>query len=287
LMVASFLVTGHAATAPPVWLMSVMVALHISCAGFWLAALMPLVQSTRLADIKEAATVMSEFSAKAVISVGILFLSGAVITWFQLLDVTAFYTTDYGIRLGLKIALFLALLWIARYNKVVLTPALEAGDETSTAKMRSSIQKEVVLMILILVAAVSLTLVTPPRALIGQAAATSSTMNMANQGFMETIEVSGYNMKLELTPAKTGENMAMMTFTDAEGKPVDLIKIESEWALPAAGLSGLKKVPEKMAPGMYHLMFNDLIIPGEWEVRVGAFVTDFDKYNFRTTVSIR
>jgi hypothetical protein len=40
-------------------------------------------------------------------------------------------------------------------------------------------------------------------------------------------------------------------------------------------------------PGMYHFMFDQLIIPGEWDARIDAFVDDFDKQIFRTTVPIK
>ena len=210
---------------------------------------------------------MTQFSNRAVLTVGILFLSGAVITWFQLLSPTAMFTTDYGFRLAIKIALFLSLLGIAYYNKSKLTPALEAADESATSKMRRSIRTELLLMVGILTAAVSLTLVTPPRALSDQANAmgTASGMGMdmnMGGGHTATVEMRGYTMKLEVTPAKTGENMAMMSFTDSDGNAVDLIKIETEWSLPAAGLEGISKEPEKMAPGMYHLMFNEFDHPG-------------------------
>ena len=291
LVVGSFLVTGHAATAPPVWIMAPMVAAHILCGGFWLAALLPLSKSTKLPDIAEAGAVMTQFSGRAVMTVGLLFVSGVVITWFQVESIMAMIETDYGFRLSLKIGLFLALLGIAYYNKSVLTPALEKAEADGGAKMRRSIRLELLLMAAILIAAVSLTLVTPPRALSDQAGNMGSNMSggmsMGGEGFSTVVEQQGYSMKIEVTPAKTGENMAMLTFTDADGKPVDMLRIETDWSLPAAGLEGIGKVPEKMAPGMYHLMFNDLIIPGDWEVRVGVFVTDFDKYNFRTSVPIK
>ena len=42
-----------------------------------------------------------------------------------------------------------------------------------------------------------------------------------------------------------------------------------------------------MGPQMFHLMTSDLILPGEWTVRVGAYVDDFDKVNITTTVKIQ
>ncbi len=38
---------------------------------------------------------------------------------------------------------------------------------------------------------------------------------------------------------------------------------------------------------MYHLMTSDLILPGEWSVRIGAYIDDFDKVNITATVSIQ
>lgn len=167
LAVGSFLLTGHAATAAPVWLMSTMVAAHLACAAFWIGALYPLARATAL-PAADASALMTQFSRLAVWSVALLALSGAIISWVQLGHLSAFVTTSYGGRLAVKLGLFTVLLALAAYNKLVLTPRLAAG--TGAAHMRRIIGLEYVLYILILGAAASLSVTEPPRTLAHSAA---------------------------------------------------------------------------------------------------------------------
>lgn len=284
--VASFLVTGHAATAPPVWLMATMVAVHLFCAAYWLAALYPLAKIAQVAEIKEAGRVMVQFSERAVWTVGALFVSGAVITWTQVESPSNMITTDYGLRLAFKIIVFLALLVLAAMNKMLLTPALEKADSAAPEKLRKSIKLEYGAMVLIIGAAVSLTLVTPPRATMDMEGGMNG-MAMGG-GFQTTITKGQYTAALSVDPAgTTASNMVMVEFKDSKGNPAEMVDVTILWSLPSAGLEGIQGRGEMVMPGMYHFMFDQLIIPGEWNAQIDAFVDDFDKQIFRATVPIK
>jgi copper transport protein len=286
--VSSFLVTGHAATAPPVWLLAPMVAVHLFCAAFWIAALYPLAKTAQVAEIKEAGAVMTQFSERAVWTVGALFLSGAVITWNQVESPANMLTTDYGWRLTAKLAVFIALLGLAAMNKIVLTPALEKADTAAPEKLRRSIKFEYAAMVLIIGAAVSLTLVTPPRATMDMAGGGGGGMAGMGGGFTTVVTKGKYTANLSVDPAgTTASNMVMVEFKDDAGNPVDMVDVNILWSLPSAGLEGIQGKGEKVMPGMYHFMFDQLIIPGEWNAQIDAFVDDFDKQIFRATVPIK
>ena len=284
--VASFLVTGHAATAAPVWLMAPMVAVHLFCAAFWIAALYPLAKTAQVADVKDAGAVMTQFSERAVWTVGALFLSGAVITWTQVEGPQNMLSTDYGLRLTAKLVVFFALLGLAAMNKMVLTPALEKADGAAPEKLRRSIKFEYAAMVLIIGAAVSLTLVTPPRATMDMEGGMGG-MAMGG-GFTTTVTKGKYTADVSVDPAgTTASNMVMVTFKDDAGNPVEMVDVTIAWSLPTAGLEGIEGRGEMVTPGMYHFMFDQLIIPGQWDARIDAFVDDFDKQIFRTTVPIK
>lgn len=285
--VGSFLVTGHAATAPPVWLMAPVVAVHLFCAAFWLAALYPLAKTTQVATVQESGAVMTQFSERAVWSVGALFVSGAIITWNQVEGPANMLSTDYGWRLTAKLVVFFALLGLAAMNKMVLTPALEKADPAAAPKLRRSINFEYVAMTLIIGAAVSLTLVTPPRATMEMGAG-GDMGGMGMGGFQTSVVKGKYTADLSIDPGRTtGSNMVMIEFKDDAGNPVEMVDVNIVWSLPTAGLEGIEGRGEMVTPGMYHFMFDQLIIPGEWEARIDAFVDDFDKQIFRTTVPIK
>ncbi len=263
--------------------MAVMVGVHLVCAAFWFAALRPLGLATRSASTQEAGTLMVQFSNRAVWTVAALFVSGAVISFVQVETLANVFSTDYGVRLALKIILFLVVLGIAAMNKIKLTPKLEAGDAAGAASLRRSISIEYGVMVLILAAAVSLTLPSPPRAMM----ATADAAGAGGDTVVVTGTSRGYTVRLEISPAKPGDNMVMFSFTDADGNAVEMQRVDTSWSLPAAGLEGIDRQAEKMGPEMFHLMTSDLILPGEWQVRVGAYIDDFDKVNVTTTVNIQ
>ena len=287
LLVGSFLVTGHAATAVPVWLAATSVGLHLVGGAFWFAAFAPLVATAKVSAAPEAARVMDQFSSRAVWLVGLVLVSGLVVSWIQVRSPANLLSTDYGQRLLVKLGLVVVVLAMAFWNKSRLTPALARGGAAAGANMARSIRIESGVMLLVIAAAASLTLPTPPRALGEQAAATAAGAMPASDGFRETWTSAGYSVEVEVTPARTGENMVMLRFKDAAGAPVAMQRASIDVSLPAAQVEGITKVGEAMPPDMYHFMIPELIIPGDWRFTVSAFVSDFDKLDFEGTVPVK
>jgi copper transport protein len=283
--IGSFLVTGHAATAAPVWLMATVVAIHLFGAAFWFGALYPLLKTAGTTDATQAGAVMTKFSVWAMYSVGMIALSGVVISFVQVESPAKLLGNAYGAGLIRKLLLVAIILGLAAYNKLVLTPALEKGDPTASRRIRRTIRIEIVIYVLILGAAMSLTLTTPPRAIMAQGA---GGMAMMNDGYKATAQSGGYSVELDITPAKAGENMIMATVKDKDGQVVTtLADFEITGNLPAAGISDVLVKGQNTGNGMWHFMFQEMIIPGDWTLKVDAFVNDFDKVTFETTVPIK
>ena len=161
----AFLVTGHAATAAPPWLTAPAVGIHIAAVAFWLGALVPLSVVARMQTPVAAAAVMQRFSRMAVVAVAALIASGMAITLVQMPGYAGFMSTDYGVRLLLKLAAFAGLLTLATVNKFVLTPRLEEGDAETAQALRRAIVIELCLFAVIIGAAAALSLAEPPRSL--------------------------------------------------------------------------------------------------------------------------
>lgn len=79
--------------------------------------------------------------------------------------------------------------------------------------------------------------------------------------------------------------MLMMTFRDDNGQAIEMQRVRVFLSLPAASLDGIEKEAEPMG-GMFHLMVNETIIPGEWEIRIDAYIDDFEKRILRLSVPI-
>lgn len=289
LAVGSFLVTGHAATAPPAWLMAPIVGLHLAATAFWLAALRPLQCAARTLPAIEAGELMERFSRYAVPAVAIVLASGVGISWRQLGDPRRLLDNPYGLVLLAKIALFACIVAIAAYNKRTLTPGLALGVEGSGARIRRTIGVELLIYLGVLLAAAGLTLTTPPRAIVVAAApgATSSMANADGTWRKSVKDSAGYSVDLELSPAKAGQNMLMATLKDRDGKPItNAAALDIIVSLPAAGISDVRLKGQDVGNGMWHVMIEEMLIPGEWKLDVEAFVTDYDKSTFETTVPI-
>lgn len=162
---AAFLVTGHAATVAPRWLMAPAVGLHIAAVAFWLGALAPLFTVVRTQTPAEAGAVMQRFSRIAVIAVTALIASGIAITLVQIPGGVGLTDTAYGARLLLKLAAFAGLLTLATVNKFVLTPRLEEGDAEAATALRRAIVMELCVFAVVIAGAAALALAEPPRSL--------------------------------------------------------------------------------------------------------------------------
>ena len=105
--------------------------LHLVAAAAWLGALLPLATLLNAARTKNeefwitvARTATLRFSILGVVSVGTLVATGIVNSWFLVDSIDALVSTDYGRLLSLKIVLFFAMLSIAAFNRLRLTPRL-------------------------------------------------------------------------------------------------------------------------------------------------------------------
>ncbi len=309
---SSLLVTGHAATANPRWFMTPIVGLHLLCVAFWFGSLIPLIQSIRSSGPVEGAKVLNDFSFWAIISVALILLSGIGISIIQVESIPALFATDYGNRLLIKIGFFVALLGLAGANKLWLTPALADGAPAAVVRLRRTISFELLIILGVFGMATSLSLTTPPRALADQAmtAMTTQTGGGANQGRMASaidqlldesvartgegifqgfetiIEKNGYEVTVRLSPGRPGPNSLEIEMRDENGEPFEAMEMTTYWALPSAGLEALEVEMASSGLATFLTEVGELIIPGTWELRVDALISDFDKIIFRTEVPL-
>ena len=292
LAIGSFLVTGHAATAPPAWLMAPVVGVHLLATAFWIGAFRPLLLSTGQLSAADSGALMQRFSNFAVPAVIVVLISGTAISLKQLGSPAKLFDNDYGTVLLTKIIFVLVIIGIAAYNKINLTPRLIANDVAGVSKIRRTITLELMLYVIVLAAASALTVTTPPRALVatGEAGAAEAKMAMMTGGLVKrTLENdAGYSAEIELSPAKVGENMLMVTVKDPAGVIVqDATALEVTVALESAGISEVRLKAEAVGNGMWHVMIGETLIPGDWALTIDGYLTDYDKTSFSTTVTLK
>jgi len=124
---------GHAIGTPAPWRAVHLGAdsFHLLGAGLWLGALAPLCfvmgrARKEAAWLAPAAAAARNFSTLGIVAVLMLLITGAANSAFQVGSLDALLDTGYGRRVSAKIALFLAILLLASYNRLQLVPRLEA-----------------------------------------------------------------------------------------------------------------------------------------------------------------
>jgi copper resistance protein D len=173
---AALVHSGHAAASAG-WLGTLhrtVDGLHLIAASAWLGGLLPLtllLVATRRGEISLAVArdATLRFSTLGAISVGFLLVTGVVNGWLLVGSVPALVGTDYGWLLLIKAALFLAMVVIAAFNRLRLTPRLVRaagagmpplrGDGLRALARNSVIEATLGLAILVVVGALG---TTPP-----------------------------------------------------------------------------------------------------------------------------
>jgi len=151
LVVLSYLVTGHTVMPPVRPARSLLLAMHVMGVIFWFGALGPLRVLLRQASAVVATGAVESFSRVALWLVPLLALAGVLLAWL-LLPSAAALLRPYGLLLLCKLALFAILLGLAAYNRLRLTPALNAGAAGAASRLAATVLTEYVFIGVVLLA---------------------------------------------------------------------------------------------------------------------------------------
>ena len=158
----SFAWIGHAHSSGSPWTIACL-ALHLVAVAFWIGALPPLAFIARGGDARRVGEVAARFGAAAVVAVALLTLAGVFMLSRFLGHASALWGSAYGLAMCVKLAFVAGLLSLAAFNKLRLTPQLEAGDVAAIGGLRRAIHAEIALAALILITTAALTtLIGPP-----------------------------------------------------------------------------------------------------------------------------
>jgi copper transport protein len=280
LSVASLGFSGHATSTQPVWLMTPVLIAHAMMAALWFGSLWALYRLARSHSVSAAAGLLQAFSTRATGMITVLLTSAAILVWLQLEQIGDFLQTGYGLLLSVKITLVALLLLLAAANRWWLTPALAAGSDRTRRLLRISIGSEVLLAVLVIGVTAVLGATPPPRA-------AEHLERTKDSGSRQTVIVSGeLELTVTVTPARTGGNQLDISFKQADATLADPQEVSVIWSLPAAGIEPLEQQATRISAGVFHLHQVDLIIAGDWTLRVEALIDDFTKTAFETRIMI-
>lgn len=204
--------------------------LHLLAAGFWvggiiyLAMVVPAVmksQKQQEAGKNQRSGVfcpashvvaMRQFSSIAILSVGILVITGLFNSWAQVTLFSAL-ATPYGVTLLAKLGLLVPLLALGAVNLLWVRPRL-AGNSKALQLLGRTVTAEAILAVLLLLAVGILVSLEPARQV-------ASRQELDQTGRLVLQETSGgVNARAIIEPDTLGPNLVTVFLTDRSGKPI-------------------------------------------------------------------
>jgi copper transport protein len=271
----SLATSGHAASASPQWLTRPSLFLHGVTAACWIGALAPLAAMAWRRDDK-LAQVLNRFSAIAVPLVGLLVLTGTVLSIIQLESLRALIATQYGIILSIKLALVILLLTLAALNRFVLTPALVSGNKNTRPLLRS-ILLECAIVVCILAVVAGWRFTSPPRALAASAAAPLAIHIHAQKAMFQVL----------ISPGKVGSNDFVLQLMTGDAALLPARETTLAVSLPERGIEPIERRATLGPDGYWHVRGVALPLSGRWHMRIEALVSDFEKVTLEDDFDVR
>lgn len=265
--------TGHAASAQPRYLTMPAVFLHGVSLAFWIGALLPLAFAMR-SPRETAVNVLTRFSRAIPFAVAALLASGLLLATIQLKRLDALWTTDYGRVLAIKLALVAALLLLALWNRLWLTPRIGNGGHARRL-MRRSIFTELVLAVAIFGVVGLWRFTPPPRALV-----------VANDDFFTHVHAERAMADVTLSPGHAGPIRIAVQLRTPDERLLNAKGLSVTLSNPEAGIEPATAEAQPAGEGQWRVTMA-APVPGQWTLRLNILISDFDSLSVEAPVLIK
>ncbi len=199
----TFSLQSHAAAAGGVWLAVVLDWIHLLAVSAWIGGLLPLAILTH--GKKPLPGLVPFFSRMALVSVGLIGLTGLYSALIHIDSLAALVSTTYGRTVILKVALYLLLVGLGAINLLILSPRVAQSKPSGLRWLGRTEPAEMAIAVIILLAAGVLS---------GSQSASDALKAQQALGIMETTRVNGVDITLRILPGYTGENEFGVDVTD-------------------------------------------------------------------------
>lgn len=162
LLLASFGINGHSASVSVAY--GAVAFLHVCAASWWLGSLLLIRRGCVVLSPAELALLVRRFSLLAIAIVGALVIAGIALLLTLVRFETEDWLTPYARALAMKVVLAGAVLGLAAWNKLMVSPRLLAADGSGVRKLTHTIGIELGLFAAVLLATAWLTTFTSPHA---------------------------------------------------------------------------------------------------------------------------
>ncbi|RWX58916.1 CopD family protein, partial [Mesorhizobium sp. M2A.F.Ca.ET.039.01.1.1] len=274
----AFASAGHAASAPPKWLMIPAVFVHTVAVLLWLGALAPLGAAVACGG-PDAVFALKRFSNFIPAIIGALFVSGIAIGVVQVHTPSGLLTSNYGRVLLIKLGLVAAMLLLAAVNRYALTRPAIKGDVVAARRLSRSIAAEIILGIAV-ICVLGLWRFTPPPRVVA-----------ANPARFEVQQVSVANEDvsalLSIHPPIAGPVRVEVSEVTAAGKPLVPLGVIVELGKPSYGIGPFARQAKASDRGTYIAGGYLLPLDGFWVVRATILVSDFRSVTLTNVFDVR
>jgi copper transport protein len=283
-VIASFALSGHAATANPRWIAVPTLLLHVGAVAFWLGSLAPLMAALPSAHPVRLG-IYRRFSDLAMAVVPQLVLAGIILAVLQIRMPDAFFASAYGLLLSLKLSFVALLLVIAACNRWILLPEMIDNVAGHAGRFRRAIQAELALGFAVLCATAFLTQTVPPRSTLDYDAAQIEAARESGQ----TVLIVARDRKalLAVTPARAGRNMIRVRILGRDDRLIDPVEVTVDLSNADAGIEPLQRRLAAIDDGYFEYAGPELAVAGRWTIRIDALIDDFEKAIFETEIPVK
>jgi copper transport protein len=257
---ATLATAGHVLTHLPMPLGQALMVGHGIVAAIWVGAISPLRASLATSDNDAVVALFRRFHVAAAIAVALVLASGIAMTWLLLPRVTDLWSSAYGLRLCAKLAAVAAMLAIAAINRFWLTARALAGIADMRARLSRMLRLDIVAAALAIALAAGLSLGPPPLASLGA-----------------LIAADHFEIALELTPGRAGDNDIEIVLIPMHGQPLDPLSVRLRAGSPTSGIEPMTLDAIPVAPGRYRIENVPLWAAGAWKIEIDILVDDFTR----------
>jgi copper transport protein len=284
LVIASFALSGHAATASPRWIAIPTLLFHIGAVAFWMGSMVPLLNA--LHETQSAKTaIFRHFSDLALVVVPQLILAGGILAVLQIQKPEALFASAYGLMLSLKLSLVALLLVVAACNRWILLPEMAENVAGHAARFRRAIQAELVLGVSVLCATAFLAQTVPPRSTFDGVDASIKAARGAGQTVL--IVARDYKAVIAVSPARPGRNSIRVRILGSDDRLIDPLEVAIDLSNSQAGIEPLRRKLAAIDDGYFEYSGPELTLAGPWTVRIDALIDDFAKAIFETEILVK
>ena len=252
--------------------------LHLIAAAAWVGALIPLTllltQARQDADsLAVARTATLRFSTLGIASVATILLTGIVNTWYLSGNIDALTETKYGHLLLIKIALFFAMIGVAAFNRLRLTPRLtDTADATAAQGARRQLGRNAAVeaaMGAAIIAIVAALGTLPP----GSHAHhhESESLIPPDAAFQHIHGIDGM-ADVMIQPGHVGTASATIHLLNDDLETLAASDVTLTLTAPTPGNKPTTHTASKDADGVWHVDGLQLPESGNWTVSVGAAI---------------